>query len=200
MSDKSLPAVLPRDIKKILDETKDSHRKHLERLLIQSLSLPPTPKIQALWDQPELATSYWLFLMTGINQSDEEEIAKELLFWKAMIAKDYSRVSCVQSSERDAFRYCTSIFNIERYPVLILGVSPTMKEIITIDGDLLRELGKKPGRLQRFLTQIHYNIEDGKSLKEISKELDKEKFWKGLKMVYGEAKSFFSFSVKADVA
>lgn len=69
-----------------------------------------------LWDQQEVAITYWILLLTGVNQAEEVGIAKDLLAWQAFFAKDSARVLCVQSSERDAFRCCAGAFGARNFP------------------------------------------------------------------------------------
>ena len=81
---------------------------------------------------------------------------------------------------------------------MVLSDNPELKSFIKIEPQLLFSLAQKRGSVQRFLTEIHSRIEAGKTLKELKSELRAEKFRSGLKVVYSEIKSFFSFSASVD--
>ncbi len=181
----------------------DFDEKEEVKLLFQKAFDSMHNKVQLidLWDQPDLALTNWVLLLTGVNQEEELEIAKTLLFWKAFFAKDSSRVLCIQSSEHRGFRCCTRKFGTVSCPTLVLSDTPEMNSFIKIGPQLLYKLTKDKGGLQRFLTRLHISIENGKSLEEIEKELRSEKFWASMKIVYNEVKGLltFNFNAKADV-
>ena len=63
----------------------------------------------------------------------------------------------------------------------------------------MNELAKEENKLRRFVSKIHGEIFKGKSMKEIDKEFGSDKFWKGMKLIYKEIKSFVTVSIKADM-
>lgn len=199
MSDEKLSQRLPPEVKALIQQASEEQRQVIIKYLIERIEIRPTYHIANLWDLPEFATSYWVFLMTGIDQTTQTSMAKELLFWKAISARDYARVLCVQSSDRGAFRYLAAQFDAHKFPAMILGNSPEMRNYVRLDPELLNELSAEEGRFQTFLTQVHNAIENGHHIEQIGKDLGTEQFWKTLKLVYREVKSFFSIKVTASV-
>jgi len=166
----------------------------LEELFKAALQEARTINVDDLWEEPELPVTYWVFLLSGVNQQEEKDIAIELLFWKAFLAKHSARVICIQSSDRKEFRCCSSIFGVVNCPTLIFSDNPEMNGFIKIDSQLLFRLVEQKGSLQRFLTKIHSLVENGHSISKVQVMLDNEKFWSSLKLVYKEVKTLISFS------
>jgi hypothetical protein len=148
-----------------------------------------------LWVPREAALTYWVLLLTGVNQPDEMHVAKDLLSWQAFFSKDSARVLCVQSSERDAFRCCSAAFGVHDCPALIMGDAPDMHSYLKIEADLLKALIAQPGELQRFLARLHALVENGHSLKDLRDLMTAEAFWRGLKVVYREVKGLISIKL-----
>jgi hypothetical protein len=142
-----------------------------------------------------LAVTYWILLLSGVNQEEEMEIARALLIWKAFIVKDSALVLCVPHSDREQFKCCSSSFGIVKTPSLVLSDNRDMHDYIKIDPQLLFGLSRDRGGLQRFLTEIHSSIENGNGLKNIENQLRTERFWSGMKLVYSEVKDFISISI-----
>ena len=149
----------------------------LEELFKAALQQARSIDVDDLWKEPELPVTYWIFLLSGINQQEEKEIAIELLFWNAFLAKHSARVMCIQSSDRKEFRSCSSNFEVVNCPTLIVSDNPDMNGFIKIDSQLLFELREQKGGLQRFFTKIHSLFENGHSISKIQVMLDNEKFW-----------------------
>lgn len=172
-----------------------------ERILriLCACDVPAAVQVLDLWERPEVAVSHWVLLMTGINQQDELEIARNLLSWKTFSAKDSARVLCLQGSERVGFKLCVNTFGVTDWPTLVFGDSPEMYSFLRVGPQLLRSFSACPGSFERFLTTIHVMAENGAAFRDIEKLLMKEHFWNGLKLIYDEIKSFFSFSVQAKV-
>lgn len=166
----------------------------LEELFKPALQEAHTINVDDLWEEPELPVTYWIFLLSGVNQQEEKDIANELLFWKEFLAKHSARVICIQSSDRKEFRCCSSIFGVVNCPTLIFSDNPDMNGFIKMDSQLLFKLGVQKGGLQRFFTKIHSLIENGHSISKVQVMLDNEKFWSSLKLIYKEAKTLISFS------
>jgi len=134
-------------------------------------------------------------MLSGVNQADEVLIAKVLLTWQAFFAKDSARVLCVQSSERDSFRCCSSRFEVHDCPTLVMGYSPHMKSYLKIEPNLLRALRVRSGEVQRFLARIHALAENGRSLEYLQQLMAADAFWQGLKVVYKEIKGLISIKL-----
>lgn len=154
-----------------------------------------TLEIVDLWEPREAALTYWILLLSGANQTDEMKLASDLLTWQAFFAKDSARILCVQSSEREAFRCCSSTFDIHDCPTLIMSDSPDMNSYLRVEPDLLRRLTSSPGELQRFLTRLHALAENGRSLRQLSDLMAADAFWRGLKIVYNEVKGMVSIKL-----
>lgn len=152
-------------------------------------------EIVDLWEPREAALTYWILLLSGVNQSDEMKIASDLLAWQAFFAKDSARILCVQSSERDAFRCCSSTFDVNDCPTLIMSDSPDMSSYLKVEPDLLRRLASSSGELQRFLTRLHALAENGRSLRQLSDLMAADAFWRGLKIFYNEVKGMVSIKL-----
>lgn len=187
---------LPLELSTLLDHFENAERPKIEALFRRALSsVARELNISSLWEQPELAVTYWILLLSGVNQEDEMEIAQTLLTWKAFIAKDSALVLCIPHSERTQFRQCSASFRAVKTPTLILSDSRDMYNHIKIDPELLFTLSGKRGGLQRFMTEIHSSIENGNSLGDIENQLLTERFWSGMKLVYAEVKGFVSFKI-----
>lgn len=175
-----------------------------ERALLEAIfqtALLEAHEIQVLdlWDRKELPVTYWILLLTGVNQEEELVIANTLLSWQAFFAKNSARLLCIQSSERNEFRCCSVFFEVVNCPALIFSDTPDMESFVKIEPELLFTLANQKGGLQRFLTKLHSLIENGDTLSEIRAKLLTEKFWSALKIAYNEVKSFVSFSAKKEL-
>src|SRR3712207_5456171 len=93
---RSKQASLHPEVLAYLAKLQADERAHLEALFQTTLSESRKLDIIDLWEQRELAVSFWILLTTGVNQDEEMDIARTLLFWKAFFAKDASLVRCVQ--------------------------------------------------------------------------------------------------------
>lgn len=150
-----------------------------------------------LWEPQEAALTYWVLMLTGVNQPDELNIARDLLAWQAFFAKDSARVLCLQSSERDAFRCCSSAFEVHDCPSLVMSDTPEMQNRLKVEADLLRTLAGRPGELQRFLSRLHALVENGRTLNDLDRHLTAATFWRGLKVVYQEVKDLVSITISS---
>jgi hypothetical protein len=153
------------------------------------------PTIDNIWHADRAAVSHWLLLLNGINNADEQRLAQGLLFWREFFGGPDARIRCVQSSERDCFRFASAYFQVTSPPALIVSDDPRFTRGLKIDGPLLAKLGETDGALQRFLTKIHTQILQQRSIEEIERELTTEKFWNTVKVVYKETKGFFSIQI-----
>jgi hypothetical protein len=191
---------LPERLSQYLAQTDSADRELLEAIF-QTALLEAKNEVEVidLWDESSLPVTFWILLLTGVNQEEEMQIAQALLSWKAFFSKHSARVLCIQSSERNEFRCCTSSFDIVNCPTLIFGDSPDMQSIIKIEPELLLTLVNQKGGIQRFLTKIHSIIENGGTLSDVESMLLSEKFWATLKLVYNEVRNLVSFSIKKDI-
>ena len=199
MSDTKLPIHLPQDLRQIINESGHEQYEKLVQYILSNTELRPQLEVSTLWDQPEFAGSFWIYLMNGTELKEESDIAKSLLFWKAMSVNDKAKVICYQTSDYE-FSYCSTVFNVQKYPALLLGTSPDMPKVIRFSSDILREVVKEEGKLQKFLNEIHFSIVNGnKTLEEINKDLVNDKIIKGLKTAYAELKSLITVTLKAGI-
>lgn len=148
-----------------------------------------------LWEPQEAAAAYWVLMLSGVNQAAEIALARELLIWQAFSFKESARLTCVQSSDRKAFRACSSTFGIGACPALLLSDTPDMKNCVIIDSGVLKALAQSDGDLPRFLTQIQSMLENGSSLQDVRDQLQKESFYRGLKVAFKEMKGLISISL-----
>jgi hypothetical protein len=197
---------IPETVKKLRDAPKEISVKDLLRLkLFLDKLINETKKkleevsVTDLWTPIEPISSYWILLMTGIDQRDEIDIASSILIWKEFFTKNTANIVCLQSSDRKDFKFCNRYFKINSYPALIFSDNPEMERSIILDGSILHKIMGSKGGLRAFLTQIHAFIENGVCMEEIRGKLNTERFWDGLKMVYKEIKSLVSISIKSDL-
>jgi hypothetical protein len=190
---------VPEKLAVYLSQMEADDRALLEAIFQTALLEAHEIEVLDLWDHKEFPVSYWILLLTGVNQEEEMVIASALLSWQAFFAKHSARLLCIQSSERNEFRCCSSFFEIVNYPALIFSDSPDMENFVKIEPELLFNLATQKGGLQRFLAKLHSLIENTDTLSEIRAKLLTEKFWSALKIVYSEVKSFVSFSAKKEL-
>jgi hypothetical protein len=148
-----------------------------------------------LWEPREVAITYWILLLTGVNHLDEMQIAKDLLAWQAFFAKDSARALCVQSSDRQSFRCCSARLGIHDFPALVMSDSPEMQNHLRVQPDLLKALSTEPGELQRFLTKLQTLVENGRTIGDLKDIMAAEAFWRGLKVVFKEVKGLVSITL-----
>lgn len=184
---------VPENLSKYLEHMEADVRVALEELFQSALQEARNLEVFDLWEEPEFAVTYWILLLSGINQEEEKGVANELLFWKTFLAKHSARVICIQSSDRKEFRCCSSSFGVVNCPTLIFSDNPDMDSFVKVDSQLLFKLAEQNGGLQRFFTKIHSLIENGSSIYDVQIMLENEKFWSSLTLVYKEVKSLISF-------
>ena len=188
-------ALLPPEYRSLLSKFEAEERTKIESIFQKALQAARDVTVSNLWEQPELAVSYWILLLSGANLEEEMEIAQALLIWKAFIAKDSALVLCIPHSDRDQFKCCSSSFGVVKTPSLVFSDSRDMYGYIKIDPQLLFNLVGRKGGLQRFLTEIHSSIENGNSLRGIETQLRTERFWTGMKLAYAEIKDLISINI-----
>jgi hypothetical protein len=190
---------IPERLSSYLAQLKSDDRALLEAVFRAALLEPRELDVLDLWEQQELPITYWILLMTGVNQEEEMKVAQTLLSWNTFFSKHSARVLCIQSSERNEFRCCSASFDVVNCPTLLFSDSPEMESFVKVEPELLFALSGQPGGLQRFLTKVHSMVENGESLVGIKNMLLTEKFWSTLKLVYQEVKGFISFSAKKEL-
>jgi len=190
---------LPLALEAYLAGVQSEDRPMMEELWQAALAEAQTVEFMDLWERRDLSATFWILLVSGINQIEEMEIASALLTWKHFFAKDSAMLLCIQSSERREFKCATGKFGAVDCPTLIVSDSPEMEDFIELRSDLLFALSNTKGALQRFLTRIHQMLENGKSLDELRGSLWSKQFWAGIKVVYAEVKGIVGSSVKASV-
>lgn len=188
---------IPDKLALMLAQITSDDRDYLETLVRTALQLREKVDIADLWRKEELASTYWILLLTGIHQDEEIKVAQDLIFWKTFVAKDSALVRCVQNSERRDYRCCSSRFQIVNCPTLVFSDSPNMESFVKVDAGLLFALAAQPGNLQRFFTRLHSLAENGSALEEIQSALVSDRFWAALRIVYTDVKSLVSFSFGA---
>lgn len=167
---------LPLDIQKRLDDAEVFDRATVDTLLQQAIQASSDVTMSNLWEQPELAMTYWILLMSGADQEEEIEIAKALLCWKAFNAKDSAMVLCLTLAD-GSYQHCASQFSTVKTPTLILSDTRDMYSYIKIDPDLLFKLISAKGTFQRFITELHLTIRTGNTMQDIKNQLRKERAW-----------------------
>ena len=191
---RQLPA-LSRQLAQQLSRFTEEEQQVLQLAFREALNEASNLEIPDLWTQRPSPLTYWVLMLSGVNQADEVRVAQDLLTWQAFFAKQSAQVHCVQSSERDEFRLCSSSFDVADCPALILSDEPNMQRHIKIDPQLLFTLTSSEGTFQRFLTRLHTWVENGRTLEELDASLTSEKFWKLLKIAYTEVKGFTKLGI-----
>ena len=189
---------LPLTLEAYLSTVELHQRQSVEELFQAAFAEAQAVQFQDLWERRDFAATFWVLLISGINQTEEMDIAIALLTWKHFFAKDSAMLLCIQSSERREFKCATAKFGAVNCPSLFLSDSPEMEEFIEIKPDLLFALQNSKGALQRFLTRIHQMLENGGELDSVRASLWSEQFWAGIKGVYSEVKSIVGTSVRAN--
>ena len=187
---------LPLNIQERLDNTEVFDRATVKTLLQQVIQATSDITMSDLWEQPELAMTYWILLMSGTNQEEETDIAKALLCWKAFNAKDSAMVLCLTLAD-SSYQHCANQFKAVKTPTLIVSDTRDMYNHLAIDPNLLFKLMSTKGGFQRFVTELHLTIRTGNTIQDIKNQLRKERAWAGIKVFYTEAKSLISISIKA---
>jgi hypothetical protein len=192
-------AKIPLTLEAYLAGLEPPQSEEVEALFQVALAEAHHLEVMDLWESRDLAATYWILMISGVNQPEEMDIATNLLSWKAFFAKDSAMVACIQSSERNEFRCASSKFGVVNCPALILGDSPEMNSFIEIRSELLFTLASNKGSFQRFVTRLHQLIENGTSIEDLRALLWSEQFWSGIKVVYSEVKSVVASTVKANI-
>ncbi len=185
---------VPEQLANYMAQMKSEERALLEAIFQSALLEAQEIEVIDIWNRPEIPVTYWVLLLSGINQEEELQIAHILLSWQAFFSKHTARAICIQSSEREEFRCCSATFEVVNCPTLIFSDSPDMQYFVKVDAELLFKLIAQKGGLQRFLTKVHSLVENGETLVGVKSLLLTEKFWSALKIVYNEAKGLISFT------
>jgi hypothetical protein len=192
-TNKELATIVGDELAQMLSALRINDMQELKRRLRTSLQV----EVADLWGKPEFARTHWILLINSVDDTMELELSSALLNWKHLTVKDSARLACIQTSDRQQFKFACSRFGISECPALVMSDSPLMEEFLKIDGELLLSLAQHKGGLLRFVNKLHTMIENGAPLAEVGQKLNQDQFWKGLKLVYKEVKSLFSISVSA---
>lgn len=186
---------LPLEVSSYLAKLEADERAHLEALFQTTLSQSQTLDVVDLWEQGELAVSFWILVTTGVNQDEEMKIATALLFWKAFFAQEAARVRCIQSSERRELACCRSRVGPITCPTLIVGDSPNLESFIGVGPELLFKIVSEPGCMHRFLTKIHHLIETGTSMRDVGEALGTPRLWNTMKLDFDTIRDMIASAV-----
>ena len=183
---------IPPELSALIQSLKTEQRAKVEALFETALASARQRRIADLWEQPELSSSYWILLVSGMDEAAEIDIADVILKWKAFFVRDSASVLSFQSSDREAFRCCAKAFEIVACPALILGHSPDMLEYLRFERRLLCSLRAQRNALHRFLTSLQILLERTGSLSEVREQLSADQFWADLGLVPSDAKALVS--------
>ena len=189
----NLPIRSSNQLALIMDALSIKDPQQLRAILEQSIQLD----VADLWERAELARTYWILLLNSVDNSEERELSSQILTWKHLTVKDSARLSCIQTAEREQFKFACARFGVTECPILLMSDLPLMQQYLKLDGDLLIKLAKGEGKLLQFVNRLHTMVENGYSLEDIGKKLNNERFWQRLQMVYKEVKSLFSINLSA---
>jgi len=190
---------LPLTLEAYLSGLTEAERAGIEDLFQSALIESQQLDLVDLWERRENAATFWVLLISGVNQPEEMEIARELLTWKAFFPKDSAMVLCIQSSDHAEFQCTSARFGIVNCPSLVFSNSPEMASFVEIKSELLFTLLSTKGAFQRFLTRVHQSIVNGEEFENIRTALWSEQFWSGIKVIYAEVKGIVGASVKANL-
>lgn len=120
------------------------------------------PTFEELWidDSDEFCPiSYWLYLANDINNDQEANTLKQLLFWKEFSGKSISRLKCLQIADTYFYNLCAKKFKPKFLPSLIVSDSPFFMDFIEINSDILLRIDNN--KIIGFLNSIHREISIG---------------------------------------
>lgn len=177
--------------------TMPSHQQQLLRTLFATIQNEARyHRVADLWARHDVPLTYWVLLMTGVDQADEKSIAQELLSWHAFSAKASAKIQCIPSSDQEAFRLCSSMFGVVDFPTLILSNSADMESYVRLSPGLLFRLAEQDGALPRFFTKLQRILEMRDNIQDVKATLEAKAFWDGFQFAYKEIKEFFSISLQ----
>ena len=182
------PEGFPDELQLLLQSLEQDKRAQVEALFETAISATRKQKITDLWEQPELASSFWVLLISGVNHQRELKIAQTLLTWKAFFVKDSASVLCLQSSERQAFRCCTKHANVRGCPTLLLSDSPELNQYIRFDPQFLLAIADDHDALHRLFTLVHDELEKVTSVSDLLTVLKEDQIWQDLQVPKAEIK------------
>jgi hypothetical protein len=168
-----------------------------EALFEQAMAEAEQLEIADLWEQRDRGITYWVLLMTGMNQDEEMGIANSLLSWKAFLAKDAAWVRCIQTSDKREFACCQSRFGPITCPTLAVGYSPNLDSFITIGPELLFKIASAPGCVHRFLTKLHHLVETSPNLRDIEGAIKTPPLWNAIHFHFDAVKELVAHAVTA---
>lgn len=176
------------ELQLLLESLEKDKRAQIEALFETAVNATRRKKVSDLWEQPELASSFWVLLISGVNHEREMKIAQALLTWKAFFVKDSANVLCLQSSEREAFRCCTHHTKVRGCPTLVVSDSPELNEYIRFDPQFLVSIADDTDAMHRLFTHIHNTLEMATSVSGLLTELKGDRIWQDLQVQASEIK------------
>ncbi len=180
---------------KFLEAINSTSPIEFERFLKEYGYIKKLNNFQDIWFNDMQPYSYWVLLISGLNDSKEKELAHTILTWSELKGKNQAMVRCIQSSDQDRFDFCNSYFENSNYPVLFISNEFDFKTTIKIKSQTLMKLHSKENEFERFLVKIHSLLRAKQDVKEVQKNLDKASFWEMFKVGFKEAKSLFSITI-----
>jgi len=165
--------VLPPEVSAVLAKLTADDRELLNRAVADIHRI----EVADLWEQRDLAVSYWVLMTTGVNQADEMRVAAELLCWKHFFAKDTASVRCIQSSDQREAECCFCHFGNVDFPTLAVGDTLTMENFVLLGPAMLESLARKPGALHLLLSRVHQWLVNGMELRELDGRLRSPAVW-----------------------
>jgi TIR domain len=166
------PASLPTNLSEFLAKLSlDDENAELVATITTAVQRMRPVEVVDLWEQEPSALTYWILLVTGVNQEDEVRVAKDLLAWHAFFSKNSARVLCIQSSDRESFQCCSRACGIYNFPTLIMSDRPDIQSFLKMEAPLLHDLVGRPGGLHSLFARMQSMVENGMALPDIHKEL-----------------------------
>lgn len=149
----------------------------------------------SLWEAPKCPSSYWILVMSCVDQHQERAAARELLQWREFTAQQTARAVCITSLQEN-FRPLVVRFGISSFPTLLVSDSRNMSPALILKPKILESLLEKPGSFRNFLTRLHIQIDLEVGLSEIARHMEREESIKKLKTIYSEVKSLVTISIQ----
>lgn len=193
-------AQIPLELASLIRGLQARERAKVKALFEAALTAASERRIADIWDEPELAASWWVLLVSGTDDAEERQMLEIILRWKALTIKHSASLVCVQESDRDLYRLCLSQFKVARCPTMLLGSSRDMSNCISFGADLLRILISRKGALHRFLMSMHTTLERSGDLSAVRRQLVDHKFWSTLQIPAGDVKKALSDLARAQDA
>lgn len=156
----------------------ESQQDTFEELLLELIGEVKRPTIENIWIDDDSIISYWIVLINGINNNDEIELVKKILFWKEFFSETTAKIRCLQSSNHKLFNLCLKEFKIDSSPAIICSNTPGFEDRIIVDTTMLNKIIKEEYGIQTLLNKIHHKLVLGNEVITIQNEIGSLKFWR----------------------